>query len=153
HETSTEDVPETRTRLYETCIVCSRLHKASEGFPRLAGGIALARRAAAEVPTMQKALAVSACAALLAACIASSTGSQSPVQVASAVMVITTQSGIMTAEITDWNAQRERVEQFYPSICVDVDNDDNGVPDTLDLDRSADDTGADANLEDRCQPC
>jgi len=102
---------------------------------------------------MHKALVVTAGALVLAACSSNGTGSQSPGQLQSAIIVVATRSAIMTAEITDWNAQRERVEQFYPSICVDTDADDNGVPDTMDLDRSADDTGEVGELEDRCQPC
>src|SRR5262249_10809082 len=102
--------------------------------------------------TMHKAVVIAG-ALVVAACSSSGTDSQSPGQLRSAVIVITTRSAIMTAEITDWGAQRERVEHFYPSICLDTDADRNGGADTMDLDRSADDTGDDDQIEDRCQPC
>lgn len=102
---------------------------------------------------MPRALVVTAGAIVLAACSSSGPGGQSPAELKSAIIVVTTRSAILTAEITDWSAQRQRVDQFYPSICVDNDADENGVPDTMDLDRSADDTGDDDLIENRCQPC
>src|SRR5262245_42787410 len=76
----------------------------------------------------------------------------SPAEVTGAVVVAHTTTGIVTASTADWenNPFRERVDELFPSICLDFDHDDDGVPDSVDIDR--DDDGPDA-VEHQCHRC
>ena len=93
------------------------------------------------------------CLAGIAACGQSQDGA-SPGQASGALVVLHTRSAIVTAPAADWdrNPFRERVDGFYPAVCLDRDDDHNHVPDSMDVARSEDDNGSD-ELEHQCHPC
>lgn len=68
-----------------------------------------------------------------------------------------TRSAILAAPVDGTNTTdiRTRVDSFYPSVCLDVDEDGDGVPDTLDVRHSGEDSDDSAgnDVDHRCQPC
>ncbi|HKA91169.1 MAG TPA: DUF5666 domain-containing protein [Haliangiales bacterium] len=80
-------------------------------------------------------------------------GPSSPGQVRGAMVVLHTRTNILTAPAGNWSADsplRARVEASFPSACVDLDDDDDGVPNVVDVDHV--DDAADV-VEDQCHRC
>ncbi len=81
-------------------------------------------------------------------------GPESPAQVAGAVVVLHTPTEILTVPAGDWaddSPLRAEVEASFPAACVDLDDDGDGVPNVVDVDRADDD--AEDRVEHECHRC